>query len=92
MQVLLIGTSLSPQVEVHSARGRSDMEVDAGDYRWVFEFKFARKGDDAKTLCQDAADQILKRKYGETPHGKHLVRVAMVFEEEARQVTAWQAL
>lgn len=92
MQVLMIGASLLPQVEVHSARGRSDMEVDAGDYRWVFEFKFARKGDDAKALCQDAADQILKQKYGETPHGKHLARVAMVFEEEARQVTAWQAL
>ena len=91
MQVLLIGTSLSPQVEVHTARGRSDMEVDVGRYRWVFELKFARKGDDAKALCLKASDQILERKYGETPHGKQLIRVAMVFEEAARQVTAWKA-
>lgn len=92
MQVLLIGTSLSPLVELHSARGRSDLEADAGDYRWVFEFKFARKDEDAVALCQQASDQILERKYGETPHGKHLIRVAMVFEEEARQVTAWKVL
>ena len=92
MQILLIGASLLPRVEVHSARGRSDMEVDAGDYRWVFEFKFARKGDDPQALCQAASDQILKRKYGETAHEKQLIRIAMVFEEEARQVTAWKAL
>ena len=31
MQILMIGLSLRPQVEVHTARGRSDMEVEVGD-------------------------------------------------------------
>ena len=31
-----------PHVEVHSAHGRSDLEVDAKTRRWVFEIKFAR--------------------------------------------------
>ena len=92
VRVFLVAGTRLPQVEVHFAQDRDGLEADAGDYRWVFELKFARKGEDAAALCRQASDQIWKRKYGETPHGKHLIRVAMVFEEAARQVTAWKAL
>ena len=34
LQVLMIGTSLVPNVELHSALGRSDLEVDSGDRHW----------------------------------------------------------
>ena len=92
MQILMIGLSLRPQVEVHTARGRSDMEVEVGDKHWVFEFKFARNGVDPNELCREAVDRILQRDYGNTLHGKQLIRVAMVFEAEKRQVTVWEVL
>ena len=92
MQILMIGMSLRPQIEVHTARGRSDMEVDAGSLHWVFEFKFAKTGVDPQVLCQEAVDQIKMRRYGSTLHGKQLIRVAMVFDEEKRQITAWERL
>lgn len=90
IQILMIGLSLRPHVEVHTARGRSDMEVEAGDYRWVFELKFARPGDDAEALCDEAVEQIRSRDYGNTPRGGKLIRVGMVFEEAERRVTRWR--
>jgi len=68
------------------------MEVEVGDKHWVFEFKFARNGVDPNELCREAVDQILQRDYGNTLHGKQLIRVAMVFEAEKRQVTVWEVL
>ena len=92
LQILMIGLSLRPHVEVHTARGRSDMEVEAGDYYWVFEFKFAKLGGDSKALCREALEQIRQKDYGNTLHGKKLIRVGMVFDEEQRQITDWQTL
>lgn len=42
LQILLIGADLELVVEMHSALGRSDIEVDAQDRHWVFEIKFAK--------------------------------------------------
>ncbi len=92
VQVLMIGLSLRPQVEVHTSAGRSDLEVEAGSNHWVFEFKFARSGVDPHVLCREAVSQIRRRAYGETPHGRRLIRLAMVFEEEKRQATAWEVV
>ena len=50
LQVLLIGAGLSPSVETHSALGRSDIEVEAGDRHWVFEIKFARTPSEVERL------------------------------------------
>ena len=66
------------------------MEVEAGDYRWVFELKFARTGDDPEALCEEAVEQIRSRDYGNTPRGGKLIRVGMVFEEAERRVTRWR--
>ena len=68
------------------------MEVEAGDYYWVFEFKFAKLGGDSKALCREALEQIRQKDYGNTLHGKKLIRVGMVFDEEQRQITDWQTL
>lgn len=91
LQILMIGISLLPQVEVHSAQGRSDLEVVAGDFLWVFELKWSKNGQAVPHLLQAAQDQIETRHYGETTHGKALRRVAMVFDESKRQVH-WKAL
>ena len=89
LQVLLIGAAMMPRVETHTAHGRSDLEVDAGQRHWVFEFKFAQSGQDVNGLLNEAVQQVKDRQYGEVPHTKDLIRVALVFEKEKRQFVAW---
>lgn len=88
-QVLLYGAAMIPQVEVHSALGRSDLEVDSGNRRWVFEFKFARPKDDPAALLKEGLEQIRSRRYGESPRETELIRAALVFSEEERRFVAW---
>lgn len=72
--------------------GRSDMELEAGDNYWVFEFKYAKSGKDPKALCKAAADQIREKDYGNTLHSGRLIRVGMVFDEKRRQITDWKVV
>ena len=93
LQMLLIGAGLRPSIEQHSAHGRSDLEVDAGSRRWVFELKFAEKEADAPRLLAQAVKQMQTKHYGESLdalHGQTIVRVALVFCAEARRFVAWQ--
>ena len=96
--VLLQGAQLYAKLEVHNAYGRSDLEVDAGDRHWVFELKFLAKtggAADKKTgqLLTEAAEQMRSRHYGEEDRlGRQLKRLTLVFSEEKRQFTAWQAV
>lgn len=88
VQVLLMGGAMLPDVEKHSALGRSDLEVRTSHRVWVFEFKFARETSEVEDLLKEAADQIKTQRYGITPHGKELLRVALVFDSENRQFAA----
>ena len=92
LQILFVGMSLRPQIEVHSAKGRSDLEVAVGQLRWVFELKFAKDGQDVHSLCALAVKQMAERDYGKTAHGKTCVRVALVFDERSRTVADWEVL
>lgn len=92
VQALLIGGSMLPVAEVHSAHGRSDLEVDAGHRRWIFEFKFAQKEKEGRVLLEKALEQIRRGQYGEGPHGKELHRVGLVFSKDKRRFTAWKEL
>lgn len=85
LQVLLIGAVMMPQVEVHNAHGRSDLEVTGGDLHWVFEIKFARSVDEVEKLATAAEEQIKNRRYGEVPDEKRLVRAVLVFSEPERR-------
>lgn len=90
LQIVMLGFSIRSPVEVRSGSERDNLEVEAGPFRWVFECKFARAGADAKALSSEAVEQIRKRDYGNTPHGKALIRVGMVFNEEKRRITDWR--
>ena len=79
---------MMPQVEVHNAHGRSDLEVTAGNMHWVFEIKFARCADDVEKLATAAEEQIKNRRYGEVPDEKRLVRAVLVFSAPERRFTA----
>lgn len=92
LQVLLIGASKLPYTEVHTALGRSDLEVEAGDRYWVFEFKYAAEGADARKLLSQGVEQVKSRRYGETAHGKELIRVVMVFDASVRKFVLWESV
>lgn len=90
LQVLMMGAQAIPQVESHSDYDRGDLEVETGDRHWVFELKFAKEPSQVEKLLSQAVGQIRDRQYGETPHGKELRRVALVYSAQDRRFTAWQ--
>ena len=92
LQVLLIGAAMMPQVEVHNALGRSDMEVHAGNRHWVFEFKYAKDDHEADSLLEEAQNQIRTRQYGCKQPNEELLRVALVFSGENRRFVAWRQI
>ena len=48
----------------------------------MFEVKFAATTEKAEALLTKAVSQIKSRRYGERPHGKKLIRVALVYSAE----------
>lgn len=50
VQVYFAGAGLDVKVEHHNAHGRSDLEVNAGNRHWIFEFKVVQgnKGETEK--------------------------------------------
>lgn len=95
IQVMLDGAQLDCRVESHNAFGRSDLEVDAGGRHWVFEFKVLPKNASASEstsrLLEEASKQLLDRQYGIAfANRRELIRIAAVFSQSARQITAWK--
>lgn len=90
LQALMMGADMVPEVEVHTALGRSDLEVTVGKWHWVFEVKFAATTEKAEALLTKAVSQIKSRRYGERPHGKKLIRVALVYSAEDRRFVVWK--
>ena len=98
LQVMLYGARLYSEIEVHNALGRSDLEVDAGKRRWIFEIKYLPSGTNstgakAEKLLTEAVNQIDTRRYGlQNAADKELKRVALVYSAEKRIFTHWQEL
>ena len=55
----MIGAGIDVVVEKHTALGRSDLEVETGNRRWIFEFKFAKDEEEVNrmALVFDAAQR-----------------------------------
>jgi hypothetical protein len=91
VQIFLEGSGLSPQIEVHNHRGRSDLEVVAGARRWIFEFKVSRASDSADDKLIEGLEQIAK--YGDQyPTDIECIRMVLVFSLEKRAFIRWKAL
>ena len=86
LQVLLIGAGIDVVVEKHTALGRSDLEVETGNRRWIFEFKFAKDEEEVGALLEQAVKQVRSRRYGESASN----RMALVFDAAQRRFVAWQ--
>lgn len=70
LQVLLLGAAMLTSVETHDAKGRSDLSVMVSRRHWIFEIKFARRGDDPTKLLDMACRQMQDRRYDEVISGK----------------------
>ena len=87
----LAGSGLKPEVERHSSRGRSDLEVVSGGRVWIFEIKIQRKGESAEKKLEEALSQIIARGYGEDHDSDKLevIRLGIVFSTESRRIVKW---
>ena len=90
LQVLMMGADMVPCVEAHSALGRSDLEVEAGNRLWVFEIKFARNASQVSDLLKEAVEKMQMKRYGQGPHDKYLIQLALVFSASERRFVVWQ--
>ncbi len=71
-------------IEVHSARGRSDMTVVSERFVFIFEFK-------TDASAQTAVGQIADRRY-DAPYaafGKTIFRIGVNFDTSLRRLTPW---
>ena len=89
LQVLLMGAALLPRVEVHTALGRSDMEVEVGNLHWVFELKFASENESAQALLDEAVNQMRQRRYCQEQASPELIRLALVYSAKDKAFTHW---
>ena len=85
-----MGGAMVPDVEKHSALGRSDLEVRTTNRLWVFEIKFAKCTREVEPLLTEAVSQIQKRRYGIDFDTKQVIRAALVFNAESRQFDAFE--
>lgn len=74
-------------IEVHSARGRSDLVVEAPGYVYIFEFKTDSSG-------EAAIAQIEERGYGRpfTGTGRVVFEIGVNFDTRARVLTPWRII
>jgi hypothetical protein len=73
--------------EVHTASGRMDSVIHAGEYIYIIEFKVDRP-------VENALRQIKRKDYALifARENKKIVKVGVVFNREARNILEWQLL
>lgn len=72
------------QVEVHSAKGRSDAIVQTSDYIYIFEFKL-------NGTAEDALQQMEEKGYA-VPFNmdrRQIMKVGVEFSADIRNVKRW---
>ena len=93
--LLLIGAGLPAALEPHASSGGSAIEVDAGSRHWTLAHQFARAHLEVERLLREGADELRSRRCGNALQGKAIREVrkaVLVFEEKARQFSAWEVL
>ena len=76
---------LKCKAEVHTANGRMDIVIFAGDYIYVFEFKVDKP-------IEDALIQMEEKNYAAyySDSGKDIIDVGVVFSREQRNIIEWK--
>lgn len=84
VQVFALGANLLVRIEVHSPKGRSDLELSMQSVDAVFEFKVVDRKGQAAHAAQEATRQIIDRRYGNPRPGVKFLRIAAVFARDVR--------
>ena len=73
--------------EVHTARGRMDSVIYAGEYIYILEFKVDKP-------VENALRQIKEKDYGFKfkNSGKKIIKAALVFSREMRNIVEWEII
>ena len=71
--------------EVHTANGRMDFVIFAGDYIYIFEFKVDKPVEDALWQLEEKDYASIYR-----DSGKKIVEIGAVFSREKRNIIDWQ--
>ncbi len=81
-----LGAGLLYQDEKHTRKGRSDIIIEFPFRRIVVEFKYAHNDNEAKKLLAYALEQIKIKDYGNFPPVKELLRFALVYDAEKKEI------
>ncbi len=93
LHIILLCYRVNVDVEVHNSKGRSDIQMDFDDRRVILELKYAKDASEVKDKLQKAQEQIKIRDYGNTlPYKKELIRLAVVFDGEQKEFTAYKSV
>ena len=89
LHAFLVGAFQPVKIEVQSARGRSDIELEYDSRRLIFELKCAETENDCEKKLQEAIDQIKNKSYGDVLPNKEVLKLALVFnaDQKVRQFT-----
>jgi hypothetical protein len=85
---LLEGIGARVLAEVHRSMGRADIVLKWKGRYWVIELKVAREGNKEETLLNEAAAQIIKKRYAE-PYDDP-VYLGLVINSELRKITLYK--
>ncbi len=86
VQMMLAAAGMRVVAERHNAWGRSDLEAEAGNQRWIFEMKWAGKRQSIPHRLREAEQQMATRQYGSSEVSAVKIRPAvLVFSEKDRK-------
>lgn len=91
IQMYLQGSGLNILSESNSAKGRSDLQIEFDSIRIVIEFKYSKSKSDIELLLEQAKDQIISKRYGDTlPIKCKVMKIAMVFDSDERKISKYE--
>ncbi len=78
-------------MEQENSKGRADIILNYENRRIVLELKYASNESEAQKKLDEAIQQIKDKDYGNVlPEKAELLRVALVFDGEKRQITHYK--
>ena len=88
--MFFVGARVSITPEFPNSDGRSDLEIEFMERRIVFEFKYAKTTNDAKTKLSIAKKQIIEKDYGNHAPFKDYIRFALVYNGKTKKVAFFE--
>ena len=88
--MFFVGARVSTTPEFPNSDGRSDLEIEFMERRIVFEFKYAKTINDAKTKLTLAKKQIIEKDYGNHGPFKDYIRFALIYNGKTKKIAHFE--